>query len=63
MFDVRRREIISLLAGAAMACPLAAPQGERMRRMGVLMAQLENDPEFKAYVAALRGTARMDGRP
>ena len=62
MLDIRRRQFITLLGGAA-AWPLAAPQGERMRRMGVLMAQLESDPEFKAYVAALRGTARMDGRP
>jgi hypothetical protein len=54
---VKRREFITLLGGAAVVWPLAAraQQAERVRRVGVLMAHPENDPEFKAYVAAFRG--------
>ena len=65
---MRRREFITVLGGLVAARPLAAraQQLDRMRRIGVLMAHPENDPEFQAYVAAFRdGTpeARVDGRP
>ena len=54
---MRRREVLGVIGGAAaVAWPLAARglQPNGMRRIGVLMAHAESDPEFKAYVAAFR---------
>ena len=52
---MRRRKFITLLGGAAAAWPLAVgAQSDRMHHIGMLMAHSENDPEFKAYVAAFR---------
>src|SRR5262249_20611715 len=62
------REFITLLGGAAAAWPLAvrAQQAERMRRIGVLMPNAPDDPEYQARMTAflqeLAQLGWLDGR-
>jgi ABC-type uncharacterized transport system substrate-binding protein len=65
---IGRREFITLLGGAAAAWPLAAraQQPERMRRIGVLLNRIADDPEgqarLTAFVQGLQQLGWVDGR-
>ena len=67
MLSLGRREFITILGGAA-TWPLAAraQQGDRVRRIGVLMAGDETDPVQKtrqsAFTQALADLGWADGR-
>ena len=59
---MRRREFITLIGGAAAAWPLdaRAQQGERMRRIGVLLPASADDLRFQTLVGAfLQGLALL----
>ena len=51
---MKRRQFIALLASATAALSQSARAQQRMRRIGVLMAHLESDPEFQDYLGAFR---------
>ena len=65
---MRRRKLICLIGGAAVAWPLAAraQQADRMRRVGVLLNRVADDPEEQARLAAflqrLQELGWTDGR-
>ena len=59
---MKRREFITLVGGAAVAWPLTAraQQGERIRRIGILLPAAADDAEYQAWVGAfLQGLQQL----
>jgi putative ABC transport system substrate-binding protein len=60
---MRRRDFIKVIAGSAVLWPLAArpQQGERMRRIGMLMTLAADDPQGQARLAGFQQSLQQLG--
>jgi putative tryptophan/tyrosine transport system substrate-binding protein len=56
VLDVRRREFITLLGGAAAGWPIVvdAQQSAQMRRIGALMNRAADNPQGQIHLAVFR---------
>jgi putative ABC transport system substrate-binding protein len=60
---MRRRDFVKVIGGATAAWPLAthAQQGDRVRRIGVLLPAAADNPEFQAWVGAFLQELALSG--
>jgi|SRR3954447_12282523 len=59
--QLKRREFITLLGGAAAAWPLAAGAQQNVRHVGVLMSLPENSQEGQGWITAFRDGLQKGG--
>jgi putative tryptophan/tyrosine transport system substrate-binding protein len=62
MSDMRRREFISLLGGAAAAWPLTARAQQKVGHIGFLRYASPHEKQFNAFRDGLRALGYVEGR-